>query len=382
MQRSTQTLCVALIVGILATLARGQSLASPSPEITTKGVTAEQKLPAPELTLEEAVALAVANNSSLQNSSLETRRAADDLAASRTRRFAKTQVAALGAQLFTKASLTFPEGSLGTYSATGPIPARSQKTEIARKPAGTFDVSVVQPLSTQYQLHLQLEALALGLNATRQDQEKTRLEVIDQVRRAYYGVVEAQSLLDSLQASLPYYQESHRIALANLRKETILSSDLLNADALLLKIQNTISDSDDKVASASERLNDLMGRDIHTPFRVASIGDVDPDLNIPEIMEDLALRNRPDVKKARLQVQQADYDARSKRAEYIPDVSLAFDYFTSANFANVLPSNLGTVGMSLRWEPWDWGRKRQEYAAKRLASAILSSSRYFSELVI
>src|ERR1700760_1887828 len=366
MQRSTQTLCVALIVGIFTTLARGQSLAFLSPEITTEGAAAARKSTPPELTLEEAVALAVANNSSLRNSSLETVQAADDLAASRTKRFAKTQVTALGAQLLTKASLTFPEGSLGTYSATGPIPATNQKTEIPRKPAGTFDVSVVQPLSTQYQLHLQLKALSLGVKATRQDQEKTRLEVIDQVRRAYYGVVEAQSLLDSLQASLPYYQESHRLALANLSKETILPSDQLNADAQLLKVQSAISDADDKVASASERLNDLVGRDIHTPFRVASVGDVDPDVDTPEIMEDLALRNRPDVKKAKLQVQQADYDARAKKAEYIPDVSLAFDYFTSANFANVLPSNLGPVGMSLRWDPWAWGRKRQESAAKRV----------------
>ena len=31
-----------------------------------------------------------------------------------------------------------------------------------------------------------------------------------------------------------------------------------------------------------------------------------------------------------------------------------------------MPSNLGTVGLSLKWEPWDWGRKRKEYAEKRV----------------
>jgi outer membrane protein TolC len=227
------------------------------------------------------------------------------------------------------------------------------------------NVSVAQPLSAQYQLHLQLKALELGLEGTRQDQVKARLEVVDQVRRAYYAVVEAQSALDSLQASLPYYEESHRLALANLGKETILESDLLNADAQLLKIQNAISDASDRVASASERLNDLMGRDIHTQFRVAAIGDADSGLETPEGMEARALRNRPDVKKAKLQVQQADYDARATKAEYIPDISLAFDYDTTVNFENILPSNLGTVGLSLRWEPWDWGRKHQEYEEKR-----------------
>jgi outer membrane protein TolC len=361
MQRSTRTACMVVILG---TLAQGQNLSNVSPPLTVEQAAGQQSN-FPELTLEQAVEQAVANNSSLKTASLDTLRAADDLAANKTRRFANTQVTALGAQLVTKPSVTYPAGALGVYSATGPIPATNQKVEIPRKPVGIVNVSVAQPLSTQYQLHLQLKALELGLEGTRQDQVKTRLEVVDQVRRAYYAVVEAQSSLDSLQASLPYYRESHRLALVNHRKETILESDLLNADAQLLKIQNAISDANDRVASASERLNDLMGRDVHTQFRVAAIGDGDTDLATPVAMEARALQNRPDLKKAKLQVQQANYDARAKKAEYIPDVSLAFSYYTTANFENVFPSNVGTVGLSVRWEPWDWGRRHQEYEEKR-----------------
>jgi outer membrane protein TolC len=364
MKRRIPTTCLAFTLGTLALLARGQNL-TPLPPQPTVEQAAGQQSNLPELTLEQAVEQAVANNSSLKTASLDTLRAADDLAANKTRRFANTQVTALGAQLVTKPSVTYPAGSLGVYSATGPIPATNQKVEIPRKPVGIVNVSVAQPLSTQYQLHLQLKALELGLEGTRQDQVKTRLEVVDQVRRAYYAVVEAQSALDSLQASLPYYRESHRLALVNRGKETILESDLLNADTQLLKIQNAISDANDSVASASERLNDLMGRDVHTQFRVSAIGEADTDLATPEAMEARALENRPDVKKAKLQVQQANFDARAKKAEYIPDVSLAFSYYTTANFENVLPSNVGTVGVSVRWEPWDWGRRHQEYEEKR-----------------
>ena len=109
MQRRTRTACLAFILGTLALLARGQ----------------QSNLP--ELTLEQAVEQAVANNSSLKTASLETRRAADDLAANKTRRFANTQITALGAQLVTKPSVTFPAGSLGVYSATGPIPSTDKK---------------------------------------------------------------------------------------------------------------------------------------------------------------------------------------------------------------------------------------------------------------
>src|SRR5271166_730329 len=70
----------------------------------------------PVLTLEEAVQQAVANNSDLKTVSLETLRATDDLAAAKTKRFANTQVIAFGAQLLTKPSVTFEQGSLGVYS--------------------------------------------------------------------------------------------------------------------------------------------------------------------------------------------------------------------------------------------------------------------------
>lgn len=364
MQESARTIGLAIALATMTLLARGQDLASIS-DVPAEGAASEQRSRLPELTLEQAVGLAVANNSSLKTASLETQRSANDLAANRTRRFANTQIIGLGAQLVTKPSVTFPAGSLGVYSATGPIPSTNKKIEIARKPAGTVDLSVSQPLTTQYELHLRLKALDLGVQATRQDQQKTRLEVVDQVRRAYYVVVEAQRALDSLQASLPYYEESNRLALEHRRKETTLESDLLSAQAQLLRIQNAISDANDRVESATEQLNDLMGRDIHTQFRVAAIGDADTELATREAMEAHALQNRPDVTKAKLQVRQADYDARAKKAEYIPDVKLAFDYYTTSNFENVLPSNVGTVGLSLRWEPWDWGRKRQEYAEKK-----------------
>lgn len=346
----TQRTLTRLIFAVVATAATGLA----------------QEQIAPELTLDEAIQQALANNSSLKTATLDTLRAADDLAANRTKRFASTQISALGGQLLTKPSVTFQKGSLGVYPATGPIPATDQTINIARKPAGMLSASISQPLSTQYRIHLQLKALSLGLQATRQDQEKTRLEVIDQVRRAYYAVVQAQSAFESLEASLPFYKESKRLAGEGLKRETVLESDLLGADAQLLKTQNAVSDERDQVATASERLNDLMGRDIHTVFRVAAIAGADAELEAPAALEARALQNRPELKKAKLQVQQADYDARAKKAEYIPDVSLAFNYYTTANLQNALPSNIAVAGFQLSWEPWDWGRRRQEWAEKRV----------------
>src|SRR6202045_5444127 len=299
MRRSIRKACLALTLGMVGMLARGQDLAPRSTPLSVEQP-AEQESGLPELTLEQAVEQAVANNSSLKTASLETRRAADDLAANRTRRFANTQVTALGAQLVTKPSVTYPAGSLGVYSATGPIPATNQKVEIPRKPVGIVNVLVAQPLSTQYQMHLQLKALALGVEGTRQDEVKTRLEVVDQVRRAYYAVVEAQSALDSLQASLPYYRESHRLALVNRGKETILESDLLNADSQLLKLQNALSDASE--SAARQKLKELQEKVKREAALSRDLYQAQSDLASADSQQQQALtafwKARADLKKA------------------------------------------------------------------------------------
>jgi len=118
------------------------------PMIVTVVAGMGQEVSIPELTLDQAIEQAVANNSVLKTANLETLRAADDLAANRTKRFADMHIVALGAQLLTKASVTFQQDSLGVYPATGPIPATDRKIEIARKPVGAVFASVTQPLST------------------------------------------------------------------------------------------------------------------------------------------------------------------------------------------------------------------------------------------
>ena len=276
------------------------------------------------------------------------------------------QLSALGGQLLTKPYISFAPGSLGNFPATGPIPATDQRISIPRKPVGILLASISQPLTTQYRLHLMLKALSLGVAAKREDQQKQRLDTIDQVRRAYFDVAKAQSQLDSVRLSLPYYQESKRLAERNFKTEAILQSQVLQAEVQFEKNQNAMSDATDQLASAMEKLNDLLGRDIHAQFRVSDIQTADGDSQTRAALETLALQNRPDLKKAKLQVLQAEYDSRAKKAEYIPDVSLSFDYLKTTNFGNTLPTDITTAGLQLSWEPWDWGRKRQELAGKRI----------------
>ena len=108
-----------------------------------------------------------------------------------------------------------------------------------------------------------------------------------------------------------------------------------------------------------EALNQLLGRDVATPFRVDFIPEQDAsDLTLDSARQE-ALANRPENRQARLKEKQAEYDRRLAKAEYIPDLSLSVRYQGISN-VQVLPQNVATAGFLLTWEPFDWGRRHNK----------------------
>jgi outer membrane protein TolC len=110
-------------------------------------------------------------------------------------------------------------------------------------------------------------------------------------------------------------------------------------------------------------LNQLLGRDVRSAFDVedvTAISFLETDLAAAQTH---ALESRPDVREARLKLQQADLDRRITKADRIPEVSLGVSYASNFNI-DILPANLATVGVRVKWEPFDWGRRKQELTAK------------------
>ena len=94
-----------------------------------------------------------------------------------------------------------------------------------------------------------------------------------------------------------------------------------------------------------EALNQLLGRDVSTLFRVEFIPEQDTsDLTLDSARQE-ALANRPECRQAQLKEKQAEYDRRLAKAEYIPDLSLSLRY-QGLNNVQTLPPNVTTAAFS------------------------------------
>jgi outer membrane protein TolC len=115
----------------------------------------------------------------------------------------------------------------------------------------------------------------------------------------------------------------------------------------------------DNLQSRKENLNDLLGRDLQTEFKIEAQPAPSPEELDLNAARKKALAQRPEVRKAKLDVARTELEVQREKANYLPDVSVDVSYvaFTSLS---LLPSNIAHVGFHLQWDPFDWGQKKDK----------------------
>ena len=321
---------------------------------------------AQELPLDQAVQLALKHNVDVANSALDVSKALDRSRAFHTQLFPKLSFYALGSEQLTPVSFTVGAGTLEQSSPIGPIPSHDVQYTTPVQPTGYLFGRIVQPISPIYRIRLNLKALDYSTQLAQQKERSKRQDVVRNVKQLYYNIEQVQSSLAATQETVRLYKEVERITRDYVLQQTALNSELLQAQATLADAEQSELTLSNQEAKQKEQLNDLLGRDVLTDFSVTPIGEEvsDPEIDLVAARKK-ALAQRPEIQEARLKTQQSEQELRAKKAEYIPDISAEFNSISLLNFSSYLPGGTYSVGVSLSWEPFDWGRKKNEIAEKR-----------------
>jgi outer membrane protein len=315
------------------------------------------------LTLEQAVALALGDNRQVKNAALEVSKFDDRAAATRTQRLPEFKVTVLGSQLLSRLDFRFDKGAFGNYPGVGPIPGNDTTISTPRSPNVVIVGQINQPLSQLYRIGLGLRRLDVGREMAAERARLQRQTVVNDVRRAYYAVLQTESALHTATEAIKLYQELDRVTGEYVVQRVALKAEGLEVKTRLAKAEFDSGRLRDQLASQKEQLNQLIGRDINTEFSVSPTPALSYYETDPAAARARALEQRPEIQEARLKVKHAEYDRRIKRSEYIPDVSLTFNYISPQNL-NFVPRQISSVGVMMSWEPFDWGRKKRELAEK------------------
>jgi outer membrane protein len=335
------------------------------------------------LTLDEAVSIAQTGNRLVKNAELIAAIDDDQIAEARTYRFPSINFYALGSQLLTPVDFTFQQGVFGNFPGVGPIPSTDTKIHTPLRPTFYGLSRLSQPISQQYKIGLNIRQAKLDKLADQQKLRGQKQSVTNQVKQAYYAILQTQSALSSSEENLKFDRELDRTTEQLVAERAVLKSESMSVKARMsLEEYNNLA-LRDTLASQKEQLNSLLGRDVRLDFTVAEVPPATSAESNLEAAQARARSARPELQEARLRVEQAELNRRITKADYIPDVSLTVNNLSLTN-VDLLPSNVASAGVLVTWDPLDWGRRKHELAAasKKIEQSKNSASETEAQVLV
>jgi len=326
------------------------------------------------LTLDGALELASKNNRQEKNASLEVFKAGERSLAGRSLWFPTFDLRAQGLQQIKPIEFIFQQGIFGVNPSIGPIPATDTKIISPARPTGIINFRVSQPLSELYRISLQNGGLRLNREIASERLRAQQHEIVQKVKQVYWAIFQSESGLQSSNQSVKRYRELERETDEYLAHGEALKGDSLQVKLRLAQAEDEVISQTDQLAEQKQQLNQLMGRDLLVEFNVSPIQEEPADDASLAAGRAKALDRRPELREARLRVQEAVQDRRIKKSEYIPAARLTGQYLATENFNEIIPRNALAVGISVDWDVFDWGRKKHELKEKELSIEQLANN--------
>lgn len=318
------------------------------------------------LSLDKAIDLALLNNRSAKNARLEAGKADERTAATRTRLLPAFKLSAGLTKPLTTFDTTFEKGVFGT-TPSGPVPNEDTVITSSTNPTAAIVGQLQQPLSQLHRIKLQIKQQETAGEISRAQLSATEQALVNEVKRAYYAILQSQGAAQAAEANIKLYRELDRVTGEYVVQQVVLKTEHMDVQTRVAKAEYDLMTIQNQLLAQKEQLNHLLGRDVRTEFAVSSADEtalaVMRETDLLSARE-RALANRPEIREARLRIEQAKLDKRIKKSEFIPDVSLTVNYATTFSYSNFVPRNVSGVGVQVEWEIFDWGRKKHELAER------------------
>lgn len=269
----------------------------------------------PELTMDRAVAIALARNRDVIAAKLEIREAELDKVA---------------ASLYPNPILSYTIGNL----VVGPGNTGNVAGGGAPRSPGFFQqavntVGVSDVVDVWAKRGARMRAADAGIRYRRLAVEDALREIVYAVRSAFADVVREQSERELSRETRDGYAETVRLSRARFSAGEISDAELTKTELEGLKYENALIDAEQEYDIARQKLAALLGIGTDLPFFASFPLPREFVVSAPKLTAE-ALNRRPDVLAARARGELATASLGSARREAYPDISLGVSYTHSA----------------------------------------------------
>jgi outer membrane protein TolC len=309
------------------------------------------------LTLPEAVKLAVAQNRTIKIARLKVQEKEQKKAGARADYFPGLKNESTFGHVTSLQTVEIPRGAFGVIQNSSLVPSHDILISQGGLTAETIGTGLTQPLTPLIRIRQENRIVASEVAASRDDVRKLENQIAVSVHEAYYGILVAQLEKQAAEQDRAYASTRLSEAREGVRDGNALNLDVLDGQAGLLQSEQSLLTIDLRLSDLKTELNDLLGLPLATQL-VLSPAPVNAPVDFSrEEMLRIAFAANPDITSAMQSVEQAKAAVTAAKSAYIPDVSV----FARQSYQNSLPflvHNFGTFGISMKYDVFDFGKRR------------------------
>jgi len=310
------------------------------------------------LTLEHAIAAAQENNRQIKIFDQNVLISNDQILAARTQRYPSFSVDVTGSGLLTPVELDFPRGAFGPVGPSNSlVPSQDVTLRTDPKFSAMSIVEVYQPLTQLYAAHLNIGLLKVGKQLSQEQVRQQKQQITSSVKQAYYGLLQTQSALDAADENLKALREVDRTTEEYVKEKAALPYQGAGVKVQVAQAELQQFTLQDTMQTQKENLNNLMGRNLNKDFRLSAVPESLPEEVNLDLARQEALSGRSEIRQAQFKIDQAVYSKRLQKSQYIPDVGIRYLFFSPFAIEG-FPRYVNSLGISLKWDLYDWGYKK------------------------
>jgi multidrug efflux pump subunit AcrB/outer membrane protein TolC len=307
------------------------------------------------ITLDEAVRLAIRQNSTVKMAHLKAKEMQARVSEARANYFPVLSNDSSGAHLREIEHLEFPMGSLGVYPIPGPIPGANVSLPLGHHNFLLSTTTAAEPLTQFYKIHAGVNVAKADAGMAQSDAQRAENEVALKMKQLYYGLLSAEKRKQAADLRIEAGEERLAEARNGVEAGAVLELKVLEGKAQIADARHGLGSLEDAIQDMKVEFNDLAGLPLETEVQLVAPEPETTDL-ISGDLEIEALKRNPEVASARQLLAKAKAVLSAAHAEYIPEIG-AFAQYVHQDGVPLLTENNGLFGLKMSWTLAEFGKR-------------------------
>jgi outer membrane protein TolC len=309
-----------------------------------------------KLSLKEAVELAISQNHSLRIARLKIVENEQKKAGQRASYFPSITDHAKADDSTGISHVVIPTGTFGRVDGQL-VPGHDVTVPQGRDYLLLNEATISQPLTQLIRIHEANRMASAEVAISRADLKKAENQVAVDVHRLYFAILIAELQKRTAEEQTAYAKRELKETMEAVRNGSMLRVSGIQGDVDVLQGQQAFLTADLQVTDLNTELDDLLGLPLDTKLDLQPIEPVGADRRPLEEYVQTAWTHNPEIAAAEQSIQKARAAVTSARSAFIPDIT-AYASDTWQNGIAFIVNNIGTVGVQLNYDVFDFGKRR------------------------